>query len=272
MANEKHLYLTVEGGYIGAATPLQQETWQFGLRLALVFGDLDDLGTFPSNWNPSAASINRVETDWTIQGNWYVKGPLATDFAVDDWLDSQVGGAVRTFLNAANSGTSASVQLRTIKVYPIGTDGRAIPAPPYAVGTPITLAYTGTLPTGGTSGSEPPNVSAVVSLQTDQIGRRGRGRFYTPMRGGPVAGTGATAGIMSSTQQTNLGAAAATLLEALAQTGTLPVDPTVRPVVTGVPWVNYGVVKSIRIGRVLDVQNRRRRSIPELYVPTAVSY
>jgi hypothetical protein len=46
----------------------------------------------------------------------------------------------------------------------------------------------------------------------------------------------------------------------------------VRPIVTGAPFVNYGVVTQARIGNVVDTQRRRRRSLPETVVTGTPSY
>ena len=44
---------------------------EVGIRLALVFGSIDPVGTLPNNWDPSPTSINRTESDWTITGIWH---------------------------------------------------------------------------------------------------------------------------------------------------------------------------------------------------------
>ena len=57
MADEKHLLLTISGGYTDST--LSGEIWQVGLRLALVYGTVDDVGTLPNSWAPKATSSSR---------------------------------------------------------------------------------------------------------------------------------------------------------------------------------------------------------------------
>nr|CRY95142.1 hypothetical protein [uncultured prokaryote] len=268
MANEKHLYLTVGGGYVSTLTQLANETWQFGIRCSLVFGQTDPVGTLPSNWNPVSASINRTETDWNITGNWTVAGPGLDSFAPDDWLNDQAAPAIEAFI--ATSGLfSTGVQLREAKVYPIGTDGKAVPAPPYAGGSPVTLTWTGTLPIGGASGEiMPPQNTMVLSHRTNQIGRKGRGRIFAP----PLTTGAVDDGQISSASRAALSAAHVTLLEDVAY-GTYPTqDLEVRPAVIGAPWTTYATINTSVVDSAFDTQRRRRRALITAATTAAVSY
>lgn len=263
MANEKHLYLTVGGGYTSSAVGLTNETWQIGVRLALVWGEVDAIGTLPDNWEPYADPQTHTETSWTTSSNWSISGPLTTTFNPCDYLTQNAGPAAAAWIAA--SGVAAQiVELRELRLYPIGPDGRALPAPPYAQGSPALLTYTGTLPSGGMTTSLPPQTTPVVTLQTSQVGRRGRGRYYSPMMGAAVMANG----VMSSSGQTALLAASKTFLEDVSVAQTAPTIMNVRPIVTGAPWTTYGRVDSIRIGRAFDTQRRRRRSADESYSST----
>ena len=62
------------------------------------------------------------------------------------------------------------------------------------------------------------------------------------------------------------------LLQGCSYTGTGPNLWNVRPVVTGKPYVNYGVITSVSVGRVLDTQQRRRNAISEDPQSAAVTY
>lgn len=267
MANEKHLLLTVQGDYTDST--LAAEGWQVGVRLALVFGTVDLVGTLPSNWDPAAVSINRTATNWTITGNWHVPGPVAGVFNPDDYLNDQAAPAFATWL-AAISGMSSHTRIRSLKLAPIGTNGREVPAPPYAQGTPCLLTYTSNYPVGSNSGNHLPlQVSAVASHRTAQTGRPGRGRMYLPS-----LNTGAvqTDGLFSSTWTGNTAASHVTLLESLAYDATPPYNTSVRPIVTGGNYTKYGIINSVKVGNVPDTQRRRRRSIPETYSTATPSY
>lgn len=269
MANETHFYLTADGDYNPSTAPLlAQETWQIGIRLAAVFGgEVDPLGTLPDNVEVTRNTINRTETSWTIQGNWEAgKGTII--FRPDDYLNDLAGPAFATWIATSNT-FSSRARLRSLRLYPIGADGKSIPAPPYAQGSPMLLTYTGTLPSGGNSGAPlPPQNTPVASHRTAQVGRRGRGRAYLPVL--PVGAVGE--GVISNSVRDALSAAQATLLAALAYDRTLPDILHVRPIVTGAPWVNYAVINQVRVGNVMDTQRRRRKSIDETFKDTAVNY
>lgn len=266
MANEKHLLLTATGGYTDA--DLSTEVWQVGIRLALVFGAVDDIGTLPNNWNPTATTISRTETSWTIDGNWIVDGPLTTDFDPGDYLNDQAAPAFDDWMDCA--GRSSGCRLDTLKIYPIGTDGKAIPAPPYGSGTPVTLTWTSGNPTGATAGNQMPiNNAIVASHRTSQVGRSGRGRMYSP---GWAAGAVAADGRVDGTVQGIVLSNQVALLEALALTADPVLGPTVRPIVTGGAYSQYAVINACRVGNIFDTQNRRRRALVETYVSDTVTY
>lgn len=150
MANEKHLLLTWGGDYVDAVNA--GEVWQNGLRLVLSNDAMDPVGTLPNNWSPVAESINRTETNWTITGNWRADFGGGLFFNPDDFLDDQVAPALDTWLG--QSGISNKIRLKWAKVFPIGSNGKAVPAPPYSAGTPILLSWTANYPwetTGPTS-------------------------------------------------------------------------------------------------------------------------
>lgn len=257
MANEHHLYLTADGDYSSGAASLANETWQTGVRLLLDFDNTpDDVGTFPTDWGPVADTISRTEANWTITGNWTAQGGIGSNFDPGDFLNDQAGPAFKTWIKTADC-FSNGVRLRTLRLYPIGPDGRSVPAPPYAKGSPCTLTYTGTLPTGAVSTTLlPAQLSVAASLRTLQVGPRGRGRMF-----GPALGAGqVSAAVLSNTSQTALLAAYKLLLEDLFVAVNVPTAMSVAPCITGAPWTNYAIVKSVRIDNIIDTQRRRRRS------------
>lgn len=266
MANEKHLLLTATGGYTDS--DLSNEVWQVGIRLVLNFGPVDPIDTLPNNWNPVAQTIARTETDWNIDGNWSVDGPLTTDFDPGDYLNDQAAPAFDAWMGVA--GRSTGCRLDLLKIYPIGTNGNAIPAPPYGSGTPVTLTWTANNPAGGTGGNMMPiNNAIVASHRTGQVGRAGRGRMFNP---GWSAGAVAADGRVDTTVQGLLLTAQVTLLESLFLPGDPVLGPTVVPIVTGGTFTQYATITQVRVGNIFDTQNRRKRQLPETYVSDTVSY
>lgn len=268
MANEVHLLIVASGDYTGSATALTGETWQTGIRTALVFGAVDDIGTLPNNWSPVPKSINRTETGWTITGNWKISGPALETWEVDDWLNDQLAPAFTPWVQRTNC-FSQRVQLRTLKVYPIGAGGHVVPAPPFAQGSPVTLTYSGTPPGGALGGALlPPQLSVVASHRTQQVGRRGRGRSFLP----PGSSTQVAEGTLGSTYQNALLASQVTLLEAIAYDSAGPATANIRPIITGMPFTDYAVITSVEVDSIFDTQRRRRRSAVGTVVSDQPSY
>jgi hypothetical protein len=259
MAGEKHLLLRIAGEYSSAG--LEAEIWQTDIRLALVFGTVDALGTLPSNWEPVAETIARTESDWTIEGNWKVQHGVADFFRPDDYLNDQVLPAVADWMLANQ--TSDQVILRTLALYPIGApSGNAVPAVPYAVGTPCTLTMTTNGVTGSATGVPLPlQNSIVVSHKSSQIGARGRGRMFLPM---PTSSS-LTGAKLQTAKVTTLLDAHIAFLEALSYNGALANDAHIRPIVTGKPYTGYGVIGQVRVGNIVDTQRRRRNRLAETY-------
>lgn len=271
MAGEKHLYLVVAGSYASGQTPLQGEMWQFGVRLLFKPGTgPDPIGPLTDSWDVVAATIQRTETNWTISSNWTTEGGVS-DLDPGDYLNDQAAPAVAEFID--NSFIAGPVQVDRLMLYPIGApDGKVIPAPPYLQGSPATLAWTSANPVGtGTGAFLPPNNSVVVSTRTAQVGRRGRGRFYLPISPASVIGNGAEGGTVTGTTRTAIATAAKTFLEALQINGGGGAAIWINPIVTGAPYTDYALINSVRVGSVVDSQQRRRRSITEVYTPANVT-
>jgi hypothetical protein len=267
MAGEKSLLLSIIGDWTDSA--LSEESWQVGIRLALVFGSVDPVGTFPSNWDPTGVTINRTETDWTITGNWHATTGLGGVFSPDDYLNDQAAPAVAAWM--LRTALSEKCRVRSLKLSPIGAPtGHLVPAVPYSVGTPCTLTWTGAYPVG-TNGADilPLQNAVVASHRTAQPGRQGRGRAFLP---GPTTSMLGSDGHLSTVRQTDWLNAQVALLEGLAYSAGGAIDPHVRPVVTGGNWTKYGVISQVRVGNVMDTQRRRRRALTETYVVDSPSY
>lgn len=267
MANETHFYVTVQGDY--TSTSLANEVWQFGTRWIWTNVTPDPIGTLPQDLNIVADSVNRNETAWTIVGNWGVTGAAASSFHADDWLNDQLAPAVQTMFN--NTRFGSMIRVRTIKVYPIGSNGRAIPAPPYAQGTPMLLTYkSGNYPVGTGATMLPPQTSCVVSLRTGQTGRRGKGRLFLPPL--PTAQMSSSDGLLATGTADGVALLVANFLTAGTIDLEVPTGSHTRPIVTGSPWTNYATVVNTAVGNVFDTQRRRRAQLDEVYslrpVPT----
>lgn len=264
MANEMHLYCTIVGGYSDA--DLQEETWQTGFRMFLGIGltSPEDIGTLSQDVNIVPETHARVETAWNIDGNWSASNGAGA-FDPADFLNDQIAPAVVTWLGTTSS--PSLCEAYEVNLYPIGSDGRAIPAPPYAVGSPCKLTFTGAFPDGGGTNALPLQVSAVQSLRTGQLGRRGRGRMYRPALS---AGRLLSNGTIGSSAASAMATETAALLAAVDFDPSVPPGPYVRPIVTGSPWTNYAVVKQVQVDQIADTQRRRNKSITRVYESASV--
>lgn len=265
MAGNKHLLLTVQGDYNDSA--LSAEGWQVGVRLALVFGSVDAVGTLPNNWDPQVASISVTGSNYTVTGNWNVDTGLNT-FDPDSYLIDYAKPSFEAWM----SGIPAlwnKTRIRTMKLSAIGTNGRAVPPPPYATGTPCLLTYTSGYPVGlNSSDPLPPQITVVASHRTAQTGRTGRGRMFLPLCTESLTDTH---GMISSSNATDIKTAQVALLEGLKYYAPAPAGAHVKPIVTGSGYINYAVINQVKVGNVFDTQRRRRRSIAETYVSGAVA-
>lgn len=265
MANEKHLLLTFGGDYTD--TENSAEVWQNGIRFVLSNDAIPDIGTLPNNWSPVATSINRTGTHWTITGNWSADFGGGLHFNADDWLNDQCAPALDTWLGV--SGIANKIRLRWAKVFPIGSNGKAVPAPPYSQGTPILLTWTSAYPTGDDGANLLPlQNSVVVSHRTPQIGRRGRGRVF---RAGVSTNANDAHGMIGSAYVSSLLNAEVALLEALSGTYGVTDHTYTRAAVIGSPWTGFGAITSARVGNRMDTQRRRREQVVEAYTSATVS-
>lgn len=266
MAGEKHLLLTWGGDYVPSTLP--GEIWQCGLRLSMVFGATDPVGTLPNDWTVEADTISLTEATYTVSGNWSVNGPgVGTGFDPGSYLKDQAEPAISTWMLYAQ--LNNQVRLRWISLAPIGAPtGNMVPAPGYAAGSPCLLEYTSSYPVGNLSGTQlPPQNSVSVSHRTLQVGPRGRGRMFLPSSSSSIL-SGAR---VATTPQTDIAAAQVTLLESLA-TEVGVSTPDIRPAVIGSPWSAYATINQVQVGNVMDSQRRRRGNLTETYVTDTPDY
>lgn len=250
-----HLLLNIKGSYRTGPASGGVEIWQTGVRLGLWTGagQPDDVGDL-TDFDVVAANLTDSGTGWTATSNWTTEMGI-NDFDPVDYLGSQVEPAVRALI--ASAIFCSDVQVDECLLYPIRSpDGHVEPAPPYLQGSPATLTFTGTKPSGTGSQGLPPQNSVVASLRTLQTGRRGRGRMYLP----PAPTSYMSNLVLSAAATLAIGNGVTTFLEAIR----LPYSVGgiwCAPIITGAPYTNYAAVKNVLVDNVVDTQQRRRRNI-----------
>lgn len=259
-----HAYLNVRGDYDAAAYPrLTGEVWQYGIRLALTIGAPGSQGDITDGWSVEEVSESRTVSLGTVTTNYLINGPGGVTFSPDDYLEDQVAQAVKDYTEALP--LAGPVRVRELVVYAVASpDGDALPAGPDAYAA--RFEYSVTVGSAGTGQMLPPDVSCAVSLQTNRLGKRGRGRYYLPALSSITL---ASDGLFDATRVTTIADESATFLSAL-QRGT-PSAPQVHPAVIGGSFDSYATVTGVRVGHNPDTQRRRTNKIPELYTATALA-
>lgn len=161
--------------------------------------------------------------------------------------------AVQNFHTAGGASISPRAKLTEVKMNLIGTDGRYI--------NPTTnVVYPANIPGGGTDSLTPPNqIAWAVSLLT-AVGRgpAHKGRFYVPLPTVPIG----TDGEISTSLRDPLKTAATAFLAAVNAVNA-NWQAAVFSRKSGA--AAHRLITTVQVGRVLDTQRRRRRSLAENY-------
>lgn len=262
----RHLYATMRmKGKVG--TVWQDETWQIGHRLAVV----PDLPLDPDSgrqelptFSVADAFVDRSTADWTIQQGF--AGNLAGGSVVTDADQDEIAKGYLTFLTALKTYLYNGFTLESVRLYPVGTDGKSRTAP--SIYTPKGTAQN---PTG--VNAAPPDVAVVVSYQTATRGVKGRGRIY--LGGISVSAIGGT-GLLAPRDP--IMTAAVALLTQWRSIGGLPTQMTYTPVLwhrqgdkLGVEDGRYGSpIRVVRVNDHFDTQRRRDRQVQPQWSSTAL--
>jgi hypothetical protein len=177
-----------------------------------------------------------------------------------------VTAAVQAYHQDVNTGIAYAAKLSFVKIAKIETNGLY---PAEFIAAEHVYAN---LPGGGGNATVPNQIALCVSLLTAVTrGPAHRGRFYLPM---PTAAPDTTTGLIASNVAGNCVISTRTFLEALSDWP--GIDTTFSPNVvvmsrkSGAPKTRE--VTGVAVGRVLDTQRRRRRSLQENYSTDVVDF
>lgn len=210
--------------------------------------------SFIGKFSPTAAGAP-VET-WTFSLKWAPTNPADiigdAGQAQSDSVAQAAGQTAGSVFGNSRFGTN--VHMTECRTYTIGPDGKAVgsigywsPISPYSgTGTPI----------------YPWQVSTAVSLVAAGRGKGKFGRIYLPPLTYPVA----TDGLLSQANATALTDTMRAWFISLDTALGTALTRDVQLVVAGETGSGtLRPVREVRVGRVLDTQRRRRRSLPEGY-------
>jgi len=259
MTDLQHVYLTAHGSF--TTGPWVGESAQFGIRLASV-GVLNTpaKGTtfvLPIHGPVTVDQGQTAGTNGLLSRTWTARrGPVPSSENFDDAWQIDCAEDMRAFLYALRAYQAQSFSWSSVKLAPIGADGKTI-------GT--SAVYALTVPIAGTqSNLLPPQVAMAITLRANILGRRGRGRIYLPALGQTDLDA---SGIVATATATAVRGAFVTLINALQN---LPGVPQVVPLVVVMSAGSVDGVRptEVRTGQRFDTIRSRRAQVPETYTTT----
>lgn len=177
-------------------------------------------------------------------------------FAADSLEDA--ADVISTSFQLSQMRYSGLARLTWVKLNSIGTDGR------YSEPTTNLFEFGGAGVSPSSSVRTPPQLAHVVSLTTDK--RRGRahiGRIFVPTSANVVEPDGR----LTQAEAESMVQAARTFINDLNGLGAL--NPFSVAVFSGL-GAEVETVTGVRVGRVIDTQQRRRRQLDESYSAVAL--
>ena len=215
------------------------------------------LATFRGTLGP--AGLPKETWSFGLRFGDDVTGPSATIPAFTQATAEAMHTSAVTLITSAQTKFSRDVEFTHVRLYPIGIDGHAL-APP--------LISTGAVARGATTTNLWPwQCSIVATLKADGLGRGRFGRIYLPPMGQALDVDGGlpSGAVLPIRQATSSFLAEVANAAGFATTTHLVVIGT-----TGAAGTIRRVM-NLRMGRVVDTQRRRRRSLDELYISALIS-
>lgn len=249
MAIGRHIRVDILGDRSG--TVWEGETWQTGI--SLVEGDTG--GVFPNAVREDLPSFNAIsdsevedDTTWDIYWAWRGTDKMTRTTQLG------IANAALAFWNGIRANAPSDSRMMGVRINAVQADGKVVNGGNY-------FYLKSQVAGGGNAVSQhPAQLAVVMSLRTGARGAGGRGRMYLPL----TAITLST-GRIGTTQQNTITAAGKAFLEALHTYGPVPAIVNARK-------LQYSAIDRVAVGDLMDVQRRRRESVPEVYVEGDLSY
>lgn len=208
---------------------------------------------------PIGSTVASAIEEWSCSLKFANPGlalPPMTQVQADDLADAILSVWETEVFSDTSMLIGNNAFLSYCKTYSIEGDGTS-------GNNPIGYAFKTTPVPGSINNNyKPYQVSCAISLDAGGRGRSRFGRFYLPS----PAMTITADGYMSETAAETILPQAVTALQACVTAAQAVYDGGVRLIIaSGVGAGDNKEVQQVRVGRVLDTQRRRRRSLPESY-------
>ena len=255
----RHLYVTVR--YAGkAANPYSDETWQTGWRLAAsAQGPLDtDSGRVQLNTiEVQDAYVGRQSTNFDIDQGF--SGITGSGAVITDADQDEIAEILLTWCEGVKIMTSNNYVLESIRIYPVGPDGKSRTAPSIYKPRVSTANPTGT-------SMLPADCAIAISTVTATRGVKGRGRQFL---GAPAQATVDNTGLISLNTRQTMSNVTANVFTAWRSMAGVVGDYAFSPIVwhrqgdkQGLEDGTYGSpVRAVRVDDHMDTQRRRDRQV-----------
>lgn len=200
------------------------------------------------------------EDIWSCGLNFGFPGK-GVGFGNRDWPDviENISETLSTWYRDPNTRISSSATLKWVKVAFIGEDGLYFREPVvYDYSAPIA---------GGRVGAVPAQLALAVSFLSSKMRAPGKdARIYLPM---PNLSPEADGGI-SSSEAGNIGANFAAVIRAIELHLQQTSEDAPQMIVASQKTESHNVVQTVRVGRLIDTQRRRRNKMSEEYAPSTI--
>lgn len=253
-----------------SSTIYAQESWQVGWRLA--FPEGGPLGKDSGRVELPVRSVQdaivaRQITEFNVDQGW--SGVTEGGTTITDADQDTAALSTLNFLTAIKALTSVNYELESVRLYPVGANGRSLTAP--SVYRPRITTQN---PTSSTM--LPPDVALAISTTTATRGVKGRGRVFI---GAPGAGVIDGAGAVTSAARTTLVNAQVAQFNALRAMSTGAGDIAFTPIIwhrtgdkAGIEDGTYGSpIRAVRVDDRCDTQRRRDRQVAHNWTTTVLA-
>lgn len=248
------------------------EMAQFGVRIAVSSAtsppDLNSGQLVLDRFAVRDASVTRQHGIWDVQQG-FVSGGGPSTFT-DSNMDT-IADAFEAWRDGCDMALSPQYDLHSVTLHPFAATSRAGYPSAYFRAGPTVYTPKVAKTWGKATTTQAPNSALAVSLGTATRGRLGRGRIFL----GPLGGGVNADGLLDTAARDLFSASAVLLFDRLRfsnQIGNVDAAPCFWPMVYNRPGGKTqqtgekgSPVSFLRIGNQLDVQQRRRRQVPEIY-------